>query len=204
MEQEVMQAIRAELESNIDANTGNFTALLFRDRTVGFLVSAFRFRDGLQKRQQETTMKFIPNSLIRKSMRSFWSAEWWSATEGWPVKNRRQNWTLCADDQQLGNLWQLLCNVPFYEERPGVLVWISAEMAEKQPGIWNPVWCCVSAGLFYQRSVYRCCAGGDEKDSSRWLLRKNGRRLGSIDLLYSFPEKTQKLLKENSLRWLDT
>ena len=52
---------------------------------------------------------------------------------------------------------------------------------------------------FYQRSVYRCCAGGDEKDSSRWLLRKNGRRLGSIDLLYSFPEKTQKLLKENSL-----
>ena len=31
------------------------------------------------------------------------------------------------------------------------------------------------------------------------LLRKNGHRLGSIDLLYSFPEKTQKLLKENSL-----
>ena len=71
MEQEVMQAIRAELESNIDAKYREFTALLFRDRTVGFLVSAFRFRDGLQKRQQETTMKFIPNSLIRKSMRSF-------------------------------------------------------------------------------------------------------------------------------------
>mgnify|MGYP003232976859 CR=1 FL=1 len=63
MEQEVMQAIRAELESNIDAK--------YRDRTVGFLVSAFRFRDGLQKRQQETTMKFILNSLIRKSTRSF-------------------------------------------------------------------------------------------------------------------------------------
>ena len=54
MEQEVMQAIRAELESNIDAK--------YRE---------FRFRDGLQKRQQETTMKFIPNSLIRKSTRSF-------------------------------------------------------------------------------------------------------------------------------------
>ena len=50
MEQEVMQAIRAELESNIDAKYREFHSSLFRDRTVGFLVSAFRFRDGLQKR----------------------------------------------------------------------------------------------------------------------------------------------------------
>ena len=72
MEQEVMQAIRAELESNIDAKIPGISQLsCFRDRTVGFLVSAFRFRDGLQKRQQETIMKFIPNSLIRKSTRSF-------------------------------------------------------------------------------------------------------------------------------------
>ena len=67
MEQEVMQAIRAELESNIDAKYREFHSSL----VPGFLVSAFRFRDGLQKRQQENTMKFIPNSLIRKSTRSF-------------------------------------------------------------------------------------------------------------------------------------
>ena len=65
MEQEVMQAIRAELESNIDAKYREFHSSLVPGQ------NSFRFRDGLQKRQQETTMKFIPNSLIRKSMRSF-------------------------------------------------------------------------------------------------------------------------------------
>ena len=68
MEQEVMQAIRAELESNIDAKYREFHSSLVPGQNcrilgVRILVS--------QKRQQETTMKFIPNSLIRKSTRSF-------------------------------------------------------------------------------------------------------------------------------------
>ena len=60
MEQEVMQAIRAELESNIDAKYREFHSSLVPGQNC-----------RLQKRQQETTMKFILNSLIRKSTRSF-------------------------------------------------------------------------------------------------------------------------------------
>ena len=69
MEQEVMQAIRTELESNIDAKYREFHSSLVPGQNCRIL--GVRIRDGLQKRQQETTMKFIPNSLIRKSTRSF-------------------------------------------------------------------------------------------------------------------------------------
>lgn len=71
MEQEVMQAIRTELESNIDAKYREFHSSLVPGQNCRILGVRIPVRDGLQKRQQETTMKFIPNSLIRKSTRSF-------------------------------------------------------------------------------------------------------------------------------------
>ena len=62
MEQEVMQAIRAELESNIDAKYREFHSSLVPGQNCRIL----GVRILVSRR-----MKFIPNSLIRKSTRSF-------------------------------------------------------------------------------------------------------------------------------------
>ena len=71
MEQEVMQAIRAELESNIDAKYREFHSSLVPGQNCRILGVRIPVSRRIAKRQQETIMKFIPNSLIRKSTRSF-------------------------------------------------------------------------------------------------------------------------------------
>ena len=68
MEQEVMQAIRAELESNIDAKYREFHSSLVPGQNCRILGVRIPVSRRIAK---ETIMKFIPNSLIRKSTRSF-------------------------------------------------------------------------------------------------------------------------------------
>ena len=72
MEQEVMQAIRAELESNIDAKYREFHSSLVPGQNCRILGVRIPVSRRIAKAiARETTMKFIPNSLIRKSTRSF-------------------------------------------------------------------------------------------------------------------------------------
>ena len=86
-------------------NTGNFTALLFRDRTVGFLVSAFRFRDGLQKatardHYEVYTEQFNPEVYEELLIRGMMIGYGKLTREEQTAELDR----FSADDQQLGNL----------------------------------------------------------------------------------------------------
>ena len=72
MEQEVMQAIRAELESNIDAKYREFHSSLVTGQNCRILGVRIPVSRRIAKAtSKRPIMKFIPNSLIRKSTRSF-------------------------------------------------------------------------------------------------------------------------------------
>ena len=168
MEQEVMQAIRAELESNIDAKYREFHSSLVPGqncRILGVRIPVSRriakatARDHYEVYTEQFNPEVYEELLIRGMMIGY-------------GKLTREEQTAELDRfVPLINSWGI-CDSSC----------ATYHFMKKDQEYW-------SAGLFYQRSVYRCCAGGDEKDSSRWLLRKNGRRLGGIDLLYSFSGK---------------
>lgn len=71
MEQEVMQAIRAELESNIDAKYREFHSSLVPGQNCRILGVRIPVSRRIAKATARDHLKFIPNSLIRKSTRSF-------------------------------------------------------------------------------------------------------------------------------------
>mgnify|MGYP000402880961 CR=1 FL=1 len=173
MEQEVMQAIRAELESNIDAKYREFHSSLVPGqncRILGVRIPVSRriakatARDHYEVYTEQFNPEVYEELLIRGMMIGYGRLTREEQTAELdrfvPMIN---SWGICDSscatchfmkkDQEYwyGYLQKWLKSSREYEIR---------------------FWCCVSAGLFYQRSVYRCCAGGDEKDSSRWLLRK--------------------------------
>ena len=201
MEQEVMQAIRAELESNIDAKYREFHSSLVPGqncRILGVRIPVSRriakatARDHYEVYTEQFNPEVYEELLIRGMMIGYGKLTREEQTAELdrfvPMIN---SWGICDSscatchfmkkDQEYwyGYLQKWLKSSREYEIRFGVVCLLD---------------------FFYQRSVYRCCAGGDEKDSSRWLLRKNGRRLGSIDLLYSFSGKDTETAERKQSR----
>ena len=164
MEQEVMQAIRAELESNIDAKYREFHSSLVPGqncRILGVRIPVSRriakatARDHYEVYTEQFNPEVYEELLIRGMMIGYGRLTREEQTAELdrfvPMIN---SWGICDSscatchfmkkDQEYwyGYLQKWLKSSREYEIRFGVV--------------------CLLV-LFYQRSVYRCCAGGDRK-----------------------------------------
>ena len=164
MEQEVMQAIRAELESNIDAKYREFHSSLVPGqncRILGVRIPVSRriakatARDHYEVYTEQFNPEVYEELLIRGMMIGY-------------GKLTREEQTAELDRfVPMINSWGI-CDSSC----------ATCHFMKKDQEYWY----------------------GDEKDSSRWLLRKNGRRLGSIDLLYSFSGKDTETAERKQSR----